>query len=153
MSQVALQVPRNSGSARRRSSTVSKVHSRKRFSFDTDEPLRAAVAVRRADKGGGASDSKEAQLLPEGAGHVLPAVVVPHGEAAGDVLGETAEVTPHTLAGSRHRCGRRRLGSSASKRVARCAAWMPTHPAEQRSSATNPAAWPSPVQVVVRSVP
>ena len=46
-----------------------------------------------------------------------------------------------------------RSGSSASKRVARRAAWMPTHSAEQWSTATNTAAWPSPVTVVVRSVP
>src|SRR5260370_11872494 len=46
-----------------------------------------------------------------------------------------------------------RIGSSASKRVARCAAWMPTHSAEQWSMAMNTAAWPSPVIVVVRSVP
>jgi hypothetical protein len=46
-----------------------------------------------------------------------------------------------------------RIGSSASKRVARGAAWMPMHSAEQWSTATNTAAWPSPVIVVVRSVP
>ena len=46
-----------------------------------------------------------------------------------------------------------RSGSRASKRVARRAAWMPTHPAEQWSTATNTATWPSPVQVVVKSVP
>ena len=37
--------------------------------------------------------------------------------------------------------------------VARCAAWMPTHPAEQWSIAMNTAARPWPVIVIVRSVP
>src|SRR3954451_17766186 len=46
-----------------------------------------------------------------------------------------------------------RIGSRAWKRVARGCAWMPTHSAEQWSTATNTAAWPSPVIVVVRSVP
>src|SRR3954468_14249014 len=46
-----------------------------------------------------------------------------------------------------------RSGSSASKQSARPLAWMPTHSAEQWSTATNTAAWPSPVIVVVRSVP
>src|SRR4051812_30955728 len=46
-----------------------------------------------------------------------------------------------------------RSNPSASKRVARGAAWMPTHSAEQWSTAMNTAAWPSPVIVVVRSVP
>jgi hypothetical protein len=80
-------------------------------------------------------------------------MVVPYGQACRDALGEGAEAAAHALAGSRHCRGRRRLGSRASKRVARSAAWMPTHSALQWSMATNTAAWPSPVQVVVRSVP
>src|SRR3954470_3771305 len=44
-------------------------------------------------------------------------------------------------------------GSSASKRSARRLAWTPTHSAEQWSTATNTAAWPSPVTTEVRSVP
>jgi hypothetical protein len=46
-----------------------------------------------------------------------------------------------------------RSGSSASKRVARRAAWMPTHSVEQWSTVTKIAACPSPVMVEVRSVP
>src|SRR3954470_14991843 len=44
-------------------------------------------------------------------------------------------------------------GSSAPKRSARRLAWTPTHSAEQWSTATNTAAWPSPVTTEVRSVP
>jgi hypothetical protein len=76
---------------------------------------------------------------------------MPDGETAGDVPGEAAEMIAHA---PRLRGGRLwRIGSSASKRVARCAAWMPTHSAEQWSIAMNTATWPSPVIVVVRSVP
>src|SRR3954465_3858654 len=46
-----------------------------------------------------------------------------------------------------------RSGSRASKRFASREAWTPTHSAEQWSTATNTAAWPSPVIVAVRSVP
>jgi hypothetical protein len=44
-------------------------------------------------------------------------------------------------------------GSSASNRSARPLACTPTHSAEQWSTATNRAAWPSPVTTEVRSVP
>src|SRR3954452_2314979 len=44
-------------------------------------------------------------------------------------------------------------GSGSSKRSASREAWMPTHSAEQWSTATNTAAWPSPVSTEVRSVP
>ena len=70
-------------------------------------------------------------------------MVVAHGEAASDILAERAEVMPDSLAD--------RL--EASKRVALRAAWMPTHSAEQWSTAMNTATCPSPVIVVVRSVP
>src|SRR4051812_11811656 len=46
-----------------------------------------------------------------------------------------------------------RSGSRASKRFASREAWMPAHSAEQWSTATNTAAWPSPVSTEVRSVP
>lgn len=58
-------------------------------------------------------------------------MVVPDGEACCDALSEAAEVLANALPGSGHCPERRRLGSSASKRVARRAAWMPTHSAEQ----------------------
>src|SRR3954453_20142410 len=44
-------------------------------------------------------------------------------------------------------------GSSASKRFPSREAWMPRHSAEQWSTATNTAAWPSPVITAVMSVP
>ncbi len=43
-----------------------------------------------------------------------------------------------------------RMGSSASKRVERRAAWMPTQSALQWSMAMNTAAWPLPVTVKLR---
>jgi hypothetical protein len=104
-------------------------------------------------EGGRALDAEEAEFPLEVVAGVLRAVVVPDGEAMGHACGEAAKAAPHALAGSRHCRGRRRLGSSASKRVARSAAWRPTHSALQWSRATKTAAWPSPVQVVVRSVP
>ena len=45
-----------------------------------------------------------------------------------------------------------RTGSSASWRVAAALAWMPMHSAEQWSTATNTAAWPSPVATAVMSL-
>src|SRR3954454_17834100 len=63
-----------------------------------DEALRAAVALRRPHEGGRALGAQEAELLVEVAGHVLRAVVVADGEAAGDLLREPAEVAPHALA-------------------------------------------------------
>src|SRR3712207_4907530 len=63
-----------------------------------DEPLGASVPLGGADEGGRAFDAEEAQLLLEGVGHVLRAVVVPDGEAGRDALGEAAEVAPHALA-------------------------------------------------------
>jgi hypothetical protein len=75
---------------------------------------------------------------------VLRAVVVAEGEAAGDALGEAAEAAPHALTDGLERLEAVRLEGPA---------WMPTQSAEQWSRATNTAAWPSPVRVVVRSVP
>lgn len=45
------------------------------------------------------------------------------------------------------------IGYSASRRVAEALAWMPTHSAEQWSTAMNTLAWPSPVATQVMSVP
>jgi len=70
-------------------------------------------------------------------------VVVADGQTPGNVLRECCEVTPDAW----------RIGSSASKRVARAAARIPTHSAERWSTATNTTACPSPVQVTVKSVP
>ncbi len=71
-------------------------------------------------------------------------MVVAEGEARRDAPGEAAEVAPHALPD-----GFQRLEAGRAPG----AAWMPTHSAEQWSTATNTAASPSPVQAVVRSVP
>ncbi len=62
-----------------------------------DEALGATVALWRTDKGGRALNAEERDLLLEVVRHVLRAVVVTHGEATGDILGEPPEVPPHTL--------------------------------------------------------
>jgi hypothetical protein len=46
---------------------------------------------------GEAFDAEEAQLALEHVGHVLAPVIVPDGEATGDVLGEAAEALAHSL--------------------------------------------------------
>ena len=75
--------------------------------------------------------------------HVLAAVIVAERETVGDALSERAEALAHRLP----------VGSRASKRSALRLAWTPTHSAEPWSTATNTAAWPSPVVTEVRSVP
>jgi hypothetical protein len=70
-------------------------------------------------------------------------VVVPDGEARATSLPERAEAAAHALAD-----GLQRLEAVGAE-----AAWMPTQSALQWSMAMNTAAWPSPVTVVVRSVP
>ena len=85
------------------------------------DPLRPLTAdLRRPHEGGRACDAQKGKLLLEGVGHVLAPVIVPHGQTAPDPLSKAAKQrrTPW------------RIGSSASKRVARRAAWMPTHSAE-----------------------
>ncbi len=63
----------------------------------------------------------------------------------GDALGEAAEAAPHALA---QRLERLEAGGTEGR-----AAWTPTHSAGQWSRATDTAAWPPPVMVVVGSVP
>src|SRR4051794_20607626 len=63
-----------------------------------DEALRTAVPLRRPHEGRRACDAQEGKLLLEGVGHVLAPVIVPHGETARDLFGESAEAAPHTLA-------------------------------------------------------
>src|SRR3954464_533863 len=123
-----------------------------------DEPLGAAVALRLAHEGRRALDAEEADLGLEVVAHVLAPVVVAQPQAGGDVLGERAAALAHPpLDPPRRPPGASRpaclTGSSASKRSARRLAWTPTHSAEQWSTATNTAAWPSPVITEVRSVP
>ena len=54
-------------------------------------------AFRGADEGGRALDAEEGELVLEGVGHVLTAVVVPDGEAPGDVFAERPEAPAHAL--------------------------------------------------------
>ena len=55
-----------------------------------DEPLGASIPPGGADEGGRALDAEEGDLPLEVVADVLRAVVVPDGEAAGDVLGKAA---------------------------------------------------------------
>src|SRR4029077_18237227 len=79
-----------------------------------NEALGAAIPLGGPHEGGRALDVQEGKLLLEGLGHVLAAMIMPDREPAPDPLSKAAEVAPHPL-----------------KRVARRAAWMPTHSAEQ----------------------
>src|SRR3954470_13985109 len=63
-----------------------------------DEALGAAVALGGSHEGGRTLDAQEGKLLLEGVGHVLRSVIVPHGETARDLFGESAEAAPHALA-------------------------------------------------------
>src|SRR3954464_13219608 len=63
-----------------------------------DEALGAAVPLRRPHEGGRTLDAEEGKLLLEGVGHVLGPVIVPHGETAPALFGESAEAAPHALA-------------------------------------------------------
>src|SRR6476659_4622382 len=62
-----------------------------------DEALGAAVPLGSPHKGGRALDAEEGKLLLEGVGHVLAPVIVPNGETARDLFGESAEAAPHAL--------------------------------------------------------
>src|SRR3954469_14266113 len=75
-----------------------------------DEALGAAISLRRPHEGGRACDAQEGKLLLEGVGHVLAPVIVPHGETAPDLFGESAEAAPHALA---DRLERLKAGGSA----------------------------------------
>src|SRR3954452_16024690 len=63
-----------------------------------DEALGATVPLGSPHKGGRALDAQEGKLLLEGVGHVLAPVIVPNGETARDLFGESAEAAPHALA-------------------------------------------------------
>ena len=108
-----------------------------------DEALGAAVAFWRADEGGELSMPRKASSCWKASDmYWLP------------WSWRTARPWATFLANAPKLCRTPwRIGSSASKRVARRAAWMPTHSALWWSTAMNTAACPSPVHVVVRSVP
>src|SRR4051794_3253462 len=63
-----------------------------------DEALGAAVPLRGPHEGRRTLDAEEGKFLLEGVGHVLAPVIVPHGETARDLFGESAEAAPHALA-------------------------------------------------------
>src|SRR5215207_2962776 len=63
-----------------------------------DEALGTAIAFWCPHEGGRTLDAEEGQFFLEMIGHVLRAVVVAHGQTAGDCLGEPAEVLPYALA-------------------------------------------------------
>src|SRR3954471_22978571 len=62
-----------------------------------DEALGAAVPLGGSHEGRRTLDAQEGKLLLEGVGHVLAPVIVPHGETARDLFGESAEAAPHAL--------------------------------------------------------
>src|SRR3954466_14996332 len=63
-----------------------------------DEALGAAIPLRGPHEGGRTLDAQEGKLLLEGVGHVLAPVIVPDGETARDLFGESAEAAPYALA-------------------------------------------------------
>src|SRR3954452_25535807 len=63
----------------------------------TDEALGAAIAFWCPHEGGRTLDAEEGQFLLEVVRHVLRAVVVAHGQTAGDHLGEPAKTLSHAL--------------------------------------------------------
>ena len=63
-----------------------------------DEALGAAIPLGGPHEGGRTLDAQEGKLLLEGVGHVLAPVIVPDGETARDLFGESAEAAPYALA-------------------------------------------------------
>src|SRR3954454_6918381 len=63
-----------------------------------DEALGAAVALGGSHEGRRTCDAQKGKLLLEGVGHVLAPVIVPDGQTARDLFGESAEAAPHALA-------------------------------------------------------
>jgi hypothetical protein len=123
-----------------------------------NEAFGAPVALGLADEGGRRRDAEEGELALEVVGNELTAVVVTELEAMGDSIGEAAEAGAHALA---DRLEGLEAGAwlpattteVVAERRPRRAAWMPTHSAEQWSTATKIEACPSPVRVEVRSLP
>jgi hypothetical protein len=64
----------------------------------SDEALCAAISLRRTDESWRALNAQEAHLGLEGVGHVLRAMIVTNGQAAGDILADGAEVPSYALA-------------------------------------------------------
>ena len=76
------------------------------------EPFGAAVAFRGGDEGGRTLDTQDSDLLLEGIGHGLRAIVVSQLQAARDGGREPADMTPHTVTDrlQRRAPGRARMG-------------------------------------------
>src|SRR4051794_26732696 len=73
-------------------------HPEQVFLQRADEALGTAIAFWCPHEGGRTLDAEEGQFFLEMIGHVLRAVVVAHGQTAGDCLGEPTEMLPHALA-------------------------------------------------------
>src|SRR4029453_16262623 len=56
-----------------------------------DEALGTAIPLGGSHEGRRACDAQEGKLPLEGVGHVLAPVIVPHGQTARDLLGESAD--------------------------------------------------------------
>src|SRR4051794_5227906 len=117
-------------SAERSSSTVAKGRTQSRFSFSVRMNRSAQPFPSGSREGRRALDAEEADPGLEVVAHVLAAVIVAQPQAGGDVLGERAEALAHRLP--------HRLESLEAVRVE--GSVMPTHSAEQWSTATNTAA-------------
>src|SRR3954465_14949099 len=63
-----------------------------------NKALRAAVALGSPHEGRRTLDAEEGKFLLESIGHVLAPVIVPFGQTARDLFGESAEAAPHALA-------------------------------------------------------
>src|SRR4051812_1900776 len=63
----------------------------------TTAALGAAIPLGGPHEGGRTLDAQEGELLLEGVGHVLAPVIVPDGETAPDLFGESAEAATYAL--------------------------------------------------------
>src|SRR3954447_27068160 len=70
-------------------------HPEQVFLQRADEALGTAIAFWCPHEGGRTLDTQEDQFLLEMIRHVLRAVVVAHGQTAGDCLGEPTEMLPY----------------------------------------------------------
>ena len=89
-------------------------HPQEVFLERADEAFGAALAFGGADERGRAFDAEEDEFLLQGVGHVLAAMVMPHGEPLGDVLAECAEAMAHALSDRPTPPRRRRWGRAAA---------------------------------------